>query len=156
MSHLQIMLWLCVGAYGAHVLEEFVFDWRNWAQQVLHLPARWDDFYITNCLVVVVGIVVVEIAPEYPAVALGFPALMLINATCMHVFPFILKRGRFSPGLITAVLLFWPLGVYTMLAAELNARVVITAFAVGAALLATPIGFIVLKQHSYFDQTRPQ
>lgn len=154
MTHLQIMLWLCVGAYGVHVLEEFVFDWRNWAQNILHLPARWDDFYITNCLVVVVGIVAVEIAPEYPAVALGFPGLMLINATFMHVFPFILKKGRFSPGLITAVLLFWPLGVSTMMAAELNARVLMIAFAVGAALLATPIGFILLKRNSYFDQAR--
>jgi hypothetical protein len=25
--------------------EEFVFDWKNWSQQVLHLPVRWDDFY---------------------------------------------------------------------------------------------------------------
>ena len=104
MTHLQIMLWLCVAAYGAHVLEEFVFDWRTWSQQVLHLPTRWEDFYITNCLVIVVGIVAVEIAPEYPAVALGFPGLMLINATFMHVFPFLRTKGRFSPGLITGVL----------------------------------------------------
>lgn len=155
MSHLQIMLWLCVAAYGAHVLEEFVFDWLSWSQQVLHLPTRWEDFYITNCLVIVVGIVAVEIAPEYPAVALGFPGLMLINAIFMHVFPFLRKRGRFSPGLITAVLLFCPLGLYTMRAAELNVRVIIVAFAVGAALLATPIGFILLKRNRYFDQTRP-
>lgn len=155
MTHLQVMLWLCVAAYGAHVLEEFVFDWRTWSQQVLHLPTRWEDFYITNCLVIVVGIVAVEIAPEYPAVALGFPGLMLINATFMHVFPFLRMKGRFSPGLITGVLFFWPLGTYTMLAAELNPRVVVVAFAVGAALLATPIGFILLKRNSYFDQTRP-
>ena len=155
MTHLQIMLWLCVAAYGAHVLEEFVFDWRSWSQQVLHLPTRWEDFYITNCLVIVVGIVAVEIAPEYPAVALGFPGLMLINATFMHVFLFLRKRGRFSPGLITAVLCFWPLGTYTMLAAELNVRVAVTAFAVGAALLAMPISFLLLKQNKYFDQTRP-
>jgi hypothetical protein len=38
--------------------------------------------------------------------------------------------------------------------AELNARVVIKAFLVGALLLTTPIGFIVLKQNPYFDQTR--
>jgi Protein of unknown function with HXXEE motif len=155
MTHLQIMLWLCVAAYGAHVLEEFVFDWRTWSQQVLHLPTRWEDFYITNCLVIVVGIVAVEIAPEYPAVALGFPGLMLINATFMHVFPFLRKKGRFSPGLITAVLFFLPLGTYTMLAAELNVRVLVTAFVVGAALLATPISFLLLKRNSYFDQTRP-
>jgi hypothetical protein len=96
-----------------------------------------------------------KIAPKYPTVALGFPGLMLINATFMHVFPFLRTKGRFSPGLITGVLFFWPLGTYTMLAAELNARVIAGAFAVGAALLATPIGFILLKGNGYFDQTRP-
>lgn len=154
MAHLQILLWLCVAAYGAHVLEEFVFDWRTWSQQVLHLPTRWEDFYITNCLVIVVGIVAVMIAPEYPAVALGFPGLMLINGIFMHIFPFVRTRGRFSPGLITAVLLFLPLGTFTMLAAEPSVRVVVTAFVVGAALLALPISFLVLKQRPYFDQTR--
>lgn len=148
------MLWLCVAAYGVHVLEEYVFDWRNWAEQVLHLPARWDDFYVTNCLVIVVGITAAMIAPEYPAVALGFPGLMLINATFMHVFPFVRKRGRFSPGLITAVLLFWPLGWFTMSAAQLDVRVVVTSLATGVLLLATPISFIVMKQNKYFDQTR--
>jgi hypothetical protein len=155
MTHLQIMLWLCVGAYGAHVLEEFVFDWRSWSQQVLHLPTRWEDFYITNCLVIVIGIVAVEIAPEFPSVALGFPGLMLINATFMHVFPFLRTKGRFSPGLITAVLFFWPLGTCTMLAAQPTAHLIVVAFAVGAALLGMPIGFLLLKQNSYFDQTRP-
>lgn len=154
MSHLQIMLWLCVASYGFHVAEEFIFDWRNWARHVLHLPARWEDFYVTNCLVIVVGIVAVFIAPAYPAVALGFPGLMLINGTFMHVFPFILKRGRFSPGLITSILLFWPIGYFTMLAANPDVRTVIIALFVGAAMLATPIGFIVLKQRPYFDQTR--
>jgi hypothetical protein len=52
-------------------------------------------------------------------------------------------------------LLFWPLGIYTMLAAEPDARTLAVAFAVGAALLATPIGFLLLKRKSYFDQTRP-
>jgi uncharacterized protein with HXXEE motif len=155
MSHLQVMLWLCVASYGFHVAEEFIFDWRNWARQVLHLPARGDDFYVTNCLVIVLGIVAVFIAPEFPAIALGFPGLMLINGTFMHVFPFILKRGRFSPGLITSILLFWPIGVLTMLAAQPDVRTVIIALFVGATMLATPIGFIVLKQRPYFDQTRP-
>jgi Protein of unknown function with HXXEE motif len=154
MSHLQALLCLCVGAYGMHVLEEFVFDWRNWAIHVLHLPAHWDDFYITNALVVVVGSVAVAIAPTWPAVALGFPALMLINGFFMHVVPFLRTRGRFSPGLITSVLLFFPIGIATMRAVPLNAADLAIAFLVGAALLATPIGFVVLRQRPYFDQTR--
>jgi hypothetical protein len=132
-----------------------MFDWKNWAQNVLKLPVEWGDFYITNSLVLVVGIVAVKIAPEYPAVALGLPALMLINATFFHVFPFVLKRGRFSPGLVTALLLFFPLGIYTMQAAEPSAGVVATAFVVGAALMAMPIVFLKVKGRTYFDQTRP-
>jgi Protein of unknown function with HXXEE motif len=154
MSHLQTLLWLCTAAYGAHVIEEFVFDWKNWAQQVLHLPARWDEFYLTNCLVIVVGITCVFIAPEYPAVALGMPGLMVINAIFMHIFPFLRKRGRFSPGLITSVLFFLPLGISTIMAAQPDARMLVIAFAVGAGLLATPISFILLQQNKYFDQTR--
>jgi hypothetical protein len=155
MTHLQTLLWFCVAAYGAHAMEEFIFDWKNWAQQVLHLPARWDDFYITNSLVIVVGVVAAMVAPEYPAVALGFPGLMLINGVMMHVLPVLVKRGRFSPGVITAVVLFVPLGIFTMKAAQPDARMVAIGFLVGAALLATPIGFLVLKERPYFDQTRP-
>jgi len=153
MTYLQTLLCACVGAYGLHVLEEYIFDWRSWAEQVLHLPARWDEFYVTNCLVVVVGAVGVAIAPVFPAVALGFPGLMLINGAFMHVLPFVLNRGRFSPGLITSVLLFFPLGVATMRAVPFDPAVTIIAFVVGALLLATPIGFILLKhKFPYFDQ----
>lgn len=153
MTYLQTMLCACVAAYGFHVVEEFVFDWQNWARQVLHLPARWDDFYVTNCLVIVIGAVAVAIAPVWPGIALGFPGLMLINGAFMHVLPFVLGRGRFSPGLITSVLLFFPLGVATMKAVPFNSAVLLTAFGVGAGLLATPIGFIVLKHKvPYFGQ----
>ena len=62
MTILQPLLWLCVSAYGIHVLEEFTFDWQSWAWGVLKLPARWSDFYLTNVLVIFLGIVAVEIS----------------------------------------------------------------------------------------------
>lgn len=78
---------------------------------------------------------------------------MLINGAFMHLLPFVLGRGRFSPGLITSILLFFPLGVAAMKAVPLNPAALMTAFGVGAVLLATPIGFIVLKHKvPYFDQ----
>jgi hypothetical protein len=86
-------MWFCLAAYSLHVLEEFVFDWQNWARNVLNLPAQWSDFYITNAVVIVLGVVAAEVAPTWPAVALGFPALMLINATFFHVAPVIWTRG---------------------------------------------------------------
>ncbi len=39
-----------------------------------------------------------------------FAALMLINAVFFHILPVIRTKGRFSPGLATAVVLFLPLG----------------------------------------------
>jgi len=137
-----------------HALEEFVLDWQNWARSVLHLPAQWGDFYLTNAVVIVVGVVAAEIAPIWPAVALGFPALMLINATFFHLAPLIWTRGRFSPGLITALLLFFPLGVETILTAHAEPAALMGAFGIGALLMATPIVFLKLKMNPYFDQTR--
>jgi len=154
MPMFQAVMWLCLAAYGFHVVEEFVFDWQNWARNVLHLPAEWVDFYVTNALVVVLGVVAAEIAPVLPAVALGFPALMLINATLFHVAPFAWTRGRFSPGLITAVLLFFPLGIEAMRLSGVHGVDLALAFCIGAVVMATPIMFLKLKGRRYFDQTQ--
>jgi hypothetical protein len=49
--------WLALGAYAIHMLEEFMFDWRDWARAIIRLPVEWADFYMTNAIVVVLGIV---------------------------------------------------------------------------------------------------
>ena len=49
------LAWLGMAAYAMHILEEYV-DWRNWAHNVLGLPAEWNDFYVTNSVVVALGI----------------------------------------------------------------------------------------------------
>jgi hypothetical protein len=33
------LAWLGMAAYAMHVLEEYALDWRNWALNVLGLPA---------------------------------------------------------------------------------------------------------------------
>jgi|SRR5271163_4705278 len=152
MPELPSFLWLCTAAYGIHVVEEFVFNWRSWARNVLHLPAEWEDFYITNALVIILGVVAAMIAERWPALALGFPALMLINAVFFHIAPFCWTGGRFSPGLITAVLLFLPLGSVTMRLTHPNSKMVIAAFGVGALLMMIPIVFLKLATRPYFDQ----
>ena len=75
------LTWLALAAYGLHILEEYTFDWRNWARNVLTLPVEWEHFYVTNALVIVLGAVAAELAATQPMLALAFPALMLINAT---------------------------------------------------------------------------
>ena len=81
------------------------------------------------------------VAPRWPTLALGFAGLMLINATFFHVAPFLWTRGRFSPGLITAVVLFLPLGIATMRAGHLDAIGLAEAFGIGARRMATPSSF---------------
>ena len=68
MPDLSSLLWLCVAAYGIHVLEEYMFNWRAWARHVLKLPAEWNDFYITNALVIVLGIVSAMTAKQWRCV----------------------------------------------------------------------------------------
>lgn len=109
MPDFPFFLWLCVADYGIHVLEEFAFNWQSWALNVLNLPARWDDFYITNALVISLGIVAVMIAPRWPMIASGFPSLMLINALGFHIAPFAGLADASLPACLRLSASFYPL-----------------------------------------------
>jgi len=152
---LTVWIWLCTGAYALHILEEFEFDWRDWARAVIKLPVEWADFYVVNGLVVVLGIVAANVATEAPVVALVMPALMLVNATFFHVLPFLRRPSRFQPGLATAVVLFYPVAIATYSKA-IDAGVgwggVIVSLLCGCALMAYPIVLLKLKSHPFFRQ----
>jgi hypothetical protein len=154
MNH-EVWLWIALASYAIHILEEFMFDWKNWANKVLGLPVTWPDFYVTNAVVVVLGIVAAQVGWRLPAIALAFPALMLINAVFFHIAPFIVTR-KFSPGLVTAVLLFLPLGGWLFYGAQadgvLTTMSAFGAFVLGAALMASPIVMLKLKARPFFKQ----
>jgi hypothetical protein len=154
MTH-EAWLWVALAAYGIHILEEFMFDWKNWANNVLGLPVDWPGFYVTNGIVVVLGIVAGEIGWRLPAVSLAFAALMLINGFFFHVVPFVAKR-KFSPGLITAVILFFPLGGWLYRAAYLDGVLdgasVAVSLLLGAALMASPVVMLKVKDRPFFRQ----
>ena len=91
-------LWLATAVYAIHALEEMILDWRDWARAVIGLPVEWSHFYVVNFLVVVLGVVAANLAPVAPGVALGFAALMVVNALAFHVAPFLRSAGRrYSP-----------------------------------------------------------
>jgi hypothetical protein len=102
--------------------------------------------------------VAAELAPANPTLALAFPALMLINATFFHVGGFLLMHGRFSPGLFTAVVLFFPIGIQCFRVALRSGAIstlnVIESFLLGAAIMMTPILFLKLRNKPYFNQDR--
>jgi Protein of unknown function with HXXEE motif len=154
---LSDLLWLATACYGIHILEEYQLNWRDWARSTLNLPVEWSDFYVVNALVIVLGIVAANLA-DWPVLALAFPALMLINATFFHVLPVIRMDGRFSPGLFTAVLLFYPVGIacYWRAGADgmLTAGSLIGSLVLGALLMASPIVLLLIKDKPYFRQDR--
>lgn len=152
-------LWLATAAYGMHALEEFVLDWRDWARAVIGLPVEWADFYVVNFLVIVLGVAAANLAAAVPWVALGFAALMIINAVFFHVLPMITTRGRYSPGAATAVVFLLPLGIaiywQAALAGVLDAGALIGSALVGAGLMASPVVLLKIKDKPYFRQDRP-
>ena len=151
------LLWLAVACYGSHS-GEYQLDWRNWARAVIKLPVEWSDFYVMNALVIVFGIAAANLAAHWPLLALTFPAVMLINATFFHILPVIRTHGRFSPGLFTAIVLFWPVGIacYWRTAADgaLGVGTLIGSLMLGAILMASPIVLLKIKTRPYFRQDR--
>ncbi len=152
------LMWLATAAYALHILEEYQLNWRDWARGVLGLPVEWSDFYVVNALVIVLGIVAANLARHHPGIALAFPALMLINATFFHILPVLRSRGRFSPGLLTAIVLFYPIGVacYWRVSHDggLRLRALIGSLVLGAILMAFPIVLLKIKSRRYFRQDR--
>jgi hypothetical protein len=75
-------------------------------------------------------------------------ALMYINGIFFHILPTILQR-KFSPGVITSILLFIPISSWIYYGAYLdgvlNILTLITSLILGALLMAAPIIFIKLN-----------
>lgn len=147
MTH-EYLLWICIACYGIHILEEFELNWRDWARSALRLPVEWSSFYVVNALVVVLGVCCAEVGWKQPAFALTYPALMIINATFFHVGPTVTTRV-FSPGLMTALFLFYPVAGWMYYAAwqdgVLSVSAALCSFILGAALMASPIVLLKVK-----------
>jgi tryptophan-rich sensory protein len=85
---------------------------------------------------------------QLPEVSLMFPALALVNALLFHIGPTLVQR-HFSPGTITAVFLFLPVGIWSYYGAYLDGSLTIQIGVVsalgGAVLMAYPIVLLRLK-----------
>lgn len=121
------------------------------------LPVEWSDFYVVNALVIVLGVVAAT-SQRAVGVAPAFPALMLFNATFFHMSPAIRAKGRFSPSLFSAIVLFCPIGILAYCRAvgdaTLTAQAVIVSIVIGALLMATPVVLLLVKYRPYFRRDR--
>lgn len=123
---------------------------------MLGLPTEWKGFYVTNCIVVALGIAQAMLAPTLTLAVLSYAGLEFINGLLMHVVPFVRTRGRLSPGLITSVLFFLPLSVTTFWTAWSTGVAGIVEIGlgllIGALTLAFPIVMLVVKSWPHFRQ----
>jgi len=142
----RAIFWLCLVAYGLHVIEEYDLGWQPWAVQVLGLPVTWGDFYITNGFgVIPLGLLAGSVGWQVPAAALLLPGVMLVNAVGFHVLPFV-RTGQFSPGLITALLLFFPLAGWSVITAFRHHRkALLLAMPLSVLIMAFPVVILLLK-----------
>lgn len=154
---LTVWAWLALGAYTIHICEEYFLNWRDWARAVIGLPVTWADFGVVNGAVIALGIVQAELAGSLPLIPLVYAALLIINATFFHVGPFVKTRGRFSPGLISAVILFYPIAIGTYreaaLSGDLGLGTLLGSIVGGALLMAMPIVLLKLRDRPYFRQS---
>ncbi len=154
MSH-EYFLWIATLAYGLHIVEELLFDWRGWARGFLKLPAEWNEFYVFNAVVVLYGCVSAIIGWKCPMIALSYPAFMLINVFFFHIFP-VLKSKRFSPGLLSGIVLFIPIASLSYYGAKMDHIIsfnaIIISTLIAAFFMAYPIILQRLKTKPFFEQ----
>lgn len=147
----EFILWISLFAYALHICEEAILNWKGWVKKSgIVKNVEWSDFYIVNAAVVVLGIACSQVGWNLPFFALIFPGLQLINALFFHILPTLIQK-KFSPGLITATLLFLPIGLLCYWAAfqdqVLSIGSAILSFVCAAVLMATPILFLRLRSY---------
>jgi hypothetical protein len=140
-------LWVLAGAGGLHVAEEYALDWRSWAEGLSGVHLTWERFWIGNGAFLLFAVVAASIGWRHMTISLSLPSLTLINGVLFHIGP-TLVLGRISPGVITSVVLYVPIGTWVLWRARrergLTARVLATSFLLGAAIMTLPFLFLAV------------
>jgi hypothetical protein len=147
------IFWVALAAYGFHILEEYTYDWKTWAQKIVKLEADWNSFYVTNVIMLFFGIACAEVGWAHPTFSLIFPFSMVINALFFHIMPYVRSKRKFSPGLITGIFLFLPIGIASFITATnlgVQTKSIILALLGGAFVTAYPIFLLKTKNLDFF------
>jgi len=105
------IFWAALACYALHILEEYCYDWKTWAQKILKLDVEWSTFYVTNATMLFFGLAGAEVGWAHPSFSLIFPGAMLVNSVVFHIVPYVRSKRKFSPGMITGIFLFLPVGI---------------------------------------------
>ena len=113
----EFTLWVVVMVLGLHFLEEFALDLRTWLQGVLQVPVTWEQCHLVNVAVTLTAIGGAVIGWRKPELSLIMPAIVIGNAFVFHLGFSILFRS-YSPGTLSALLLFVPAGLWCFIGAH--------------------------------------
>lgn len=139
--------WLLLAACAAHVVEEYVLDWRSWAASMSGLQPTWGQFWLVNAAFLGLACLAAWAGSKRPVIGLALPSLTLINGLFFHLGP-TLVTGRVSPGVFSSVFLYVPISSWICWRAHqegwLSLRVALRAVALGGMVMALPFVLFAL------------
>ena len=103
--------WIAVFAAIIHILEEYYCGWINWAKSFVPTVKK-SHFIVVNFLFVCTCVLAAIL--QILELKISIFSLLIINAF-VHLVPTIVKR-KYSPGLVSAMLLYIPIGIFGYIA----------------------------------------
>ncbi len=137
------LIWLMPAVFAVHIVEEYGAGFPGWVSAMFGQPMAPQAFLVNNAGFMVVLLGLTGWAARRPSALSAFVLLSWASGNLFWNFVFHLATtvifDRFSPGLVTATLLYLPVSVVVARAA-LAERVMpvaafVTATAIGAALM---------------------
>jgi hypothetical protein len=147
---ITVLAWLAVGAYALHILEEHILGWHGWARRTININMEWSAYTTIETVLLILGAVAAMLVSQMPVLALAFIAFLLINVTFFHLLPMIIAGGKFSPGVISGILLFYPIGYQAFMSVARPTDTVVWAVIIGAAIILWPMLLLRLRTQRYF------
>jgi hypothetical protein len=114
---------------------------------------EWDAYTTIEVVLLILGAIAAMLAPALPMLALAYAAFLVINVTFFHLLPMIISGGKFSPGIITGIVLFYPVGYYAYASSSLPQNTIIWSVVIGAAIILWPVLLLKLRNQPYFRAT---
>lgn len=114
---LRSFLWLIPAAYALHIIEEFTGNFPGWVEHSVHGTFSYTGFILNNIAFMTVLLIVVTLnwRRTTPARATALVAWVSANLFWDAMFHLILTPvlDVYSPGLVTAALLYIPMSLLT-------------------------------------------
>jgi hypothetical protein len=112
----EYILWMGLFAFGAHMVEAFFMDFVTWAKKTLHVNVTAAHFFTVQGFGLMTAIATAMVGWDAPSFSLLFPAALILAALVHIVLS--MKCGCIMPGLLTAVVLFLPIGIAAYMGAS--------------------------------------